>query len=107
MRVVDAESRLSLRDAARRQLASQDQHRDSIEVGSLRPDDGAVAPEADVGDSALGNPAGLVDQQAIVKTGSLSELMKSALSPAAHVLEPGKRALEMLNRHGVRAAETF
>src|SRR5262249_52272705 len=43
--------------------------------------------------------------QAIVKAGRYRELMKSALSPAAYVLEPGKRALEVLNRHGVRASQ--
>ena len=40
---------------------------------------GAIAPEPNVGDGALGDPSGLVDQQALVEASGRRDVIKSAL----------------------------
>src|SRR5215469_7764043 len=103
--MLDPHDLLDLRDATQSQLSLQHQHRDAVELGRGRPDHGAVAPEPNICDGALGNPSGLVDQQAFVEATGRREIMKSALSPAPDMLQPGERSLEMLSRHGVRAVQ--
>src|SRR5215469_8519682 len=103
--MLDPHDLLDLRDASQSQLSLQHQHRDAVELGRGRPDYEAVAPEPNICDGALGDPSGLVDQQALVEASGGREGMKSALSPAPDMLEPSERPLEMLSRHGVRAVQ--
>src|SRR5262249_34406237 len=100
--VLHADWRLGLRDTGGRELALQEEHRDALQLRRVGPHHRAIPPEPHVGDGALRDPAILVHQQALVKACGQRGLAEPVLTPAADVLEPGKRPLEMRRSHRVR-----
>ena len=76
------DSRVGLRCACGAELTLDGEHRYAVQPRAVGPDDCAVAPEPDVRDLALGDPARLVDKQSLVKARRRRDLAESALAPA-------------------------